>query len=219
MKNSMILLALSMLILTACNKPELSEISITDDNGKVLEKYFMDLNTKMKQGAYTTFYPDGTVSSVANYLNDTLEGQKLWYFENGKIEIEENFKKGNYHGVFKAYFEDGTILQEGAYEDNMPFGEWLSYYANGKLKERVTFANGYENGPFEEYSESGVISSRGVYNDGPKEEGLLELFDSSGDLVKKMQCKKGVCQTSWTREGGDKEVDDSLFGILEKVEK
>lgn len=216
MKNSMLLMVLCTIMCYACNNQKLSEISITDDNGKVLEKYTMDLETKMKQGAYTTFYPSGAMSSVANYLNDTLEGQKIWYFEDGKIEIEENYKKGLYHGVFKAYFEDGSILQEGYYDNNMPSGEWLTYYKNGQLKERVTLSGGVENGPFEEYNEEGIISSKGTYKDGPNEEGLLELFDASGDLVKKMLCRSGVCLTSWTREGGDKEIDESLYGILEK---
>lgn len=219
MKNSMLLVVLGTILCYACNNQKLSEISITDDNGKVLEKYTMDLETKMKQGAYTTFYPSGAISSVANYLNDTLEGQKIWYYEDGKIEVEENYKRGLYHGVFKAYFEDGSILQEGYYDNNLPSGEWLTYYENGQLKERVTLSGGVENGPFEEYSEAGVLSSKGSYKDGPNEEGLLELFDASGDLVKKMLCRSGVCLTSWTREGGEKEIDESLYEILEKSEK
>ena len=175
----------------------------------------MDLETKMKQGKYTTFYPDGSISSVSNFINDTLDGQKFWYFENGQIEIEENFTMGLYNGPFVAYFEDGNLLQKGTFENDLPTGSWLTYHKNGQLKETVTFVDGAENGPFEEYNEEGVISTRGTFKNGPKEEGLLELFDGSGALVKKMQCRNGVCQTSWTKQGGDKVIDESLFEIIE----
>jgi antitoxin component YwqK of YwqJK toxin-antitoxin module len=215
MKNVIILVIAVVFCLFSCSKPKLSEVKITDDSGKVLELYSIDLETKMKQGSYTTFYPSGTISSVSNYVNDTLEGKKVWYFENGKTETEENFIRGAYEGAFKAYFEDGSKLQEGQFKNNMPSGLWLTYYANGNLKEQVSLIEGKENGPFEEYTEDGIIKTKGIYKNGPKEDGLLELFDTSGELVKKMLCKNGICQTSWTKQDGEKQIDETLFEILE----
>ena len=205
-------LVLAMLF-TTCAKEQLSEIEVTNESGVVIERYSMNLETKQKQGLHQAFYSSSKLSCESNYVNDTLDGKRIWYYEDGAIEIEENFKMGAYDGVIKTYFEDGQLKQEGIYSNDQATGVWKTYYASGQLKEEVAFENSLENGPFVEYHESGAIKSKGQYKDGPKEEGTLELYDESGVLIKKMECRSGVCLTSWTKDGGTQIIDETLFEI------
>jgi len=75
------------------------------------------------------------------------------------------------------------------------------YYPSGALKEEVTFANNVEEGPFTEYHENGHVMWKGTYRNGDHEFGLLEKFDETGVLVRKMMCdERGICHTTWTTE-------------------
>ena len=47
----------------------------------------------------------------------------------------------------------------------------------------------------------------GNYLAGDNEHGELKLFDENGELIKKMNCNNGLCQTSWT-----KEENEDVFG-------
>ena len=74
---------------------------------------------------------------------------------------------------------------------------WIRYYKNGQKKEEVTFENNEENGPFVEYNENGSLAAKGSYLNGDFEHGLLEIYDGQGVLVRKMNCDKGICNTTW----------------------
>ena len=75
------------------------------------------------------------------------------------------------------------------------------YFMKRALQEaQMAFDKNEENGPFEEYHPNGKIKAKGTYLAGDNEHGLLEIFDDKGELIKKMQCKKGVCRTTWKKE-------------------
>ena len=55
---------------------------------------------------------------------------------------------------------------------------------------------------FEEYYTNGKIKWKGSYRNGDHEYGLLEKYDSTGVLVKKMECDSlFICRTVWKKEG------------------
>ena len=102
------------------------------------------------------------------------------------------------------YFESGQIKQEGVYKNGETIGEWKGYYENGQLKEIVTYSKNLENGPFKEYYKNGKLKTEGTYRDGDNEDGLLKEYDETGTLIKKKECKMGVCNTIWSKEKEDK---------------
>jgi len=186
-----LLLAIS---LTSCSSVEKIE-QVDDYDYK--EVYFVSKKTKLKNGSYQKFAPDGTLYESAEYKDDILNGERKLMYPNGKLEIVENYVKGKFQGITKNFFEDGQLRNEGQFDDNIAVGIWKSYYSNGQLKEEVTYADNQEQGPFKEWHENGNIKAEGTYKNGDNEHGELKLFDDNGQLLRKMNCQMGACKTTW----------------------
>ncbi|MEO1517919.1 MAG: toxin-antitoxin system YwqK family antitoxin [Bacteroidota bacterium] len=192
---------LAMILLLAASCSSLETVEMTEEFGERVV-YTRSKKNFAKQGKLKRYDQNGKLLEQAQYENDSLHGQRLLYYDNGQAEIEESYERGNFHGPYKVYFEDGTLKQEGQYVVGSMEGEWKSYYASQQLKEVVTFTDNNENGPFKEFYANGQLKAEGSYLGGDLEHGPLKLYDEQGQLVKTMDCNKGVCRTTWTKEGG-----------------
>lgn len=198
---------LLLLLIFSCSK-KTEMVETKDEHGYTI-KYFRSTENFAKQGSYTSFYPSGEKYEEANYVSDTLDGERKVYYKNGNVEILENYKMGAFTSPYQRFFEDGQLQQEGNYENNIAVGAWKKYYQNGQLEESVTLVDNEENGPFEEYYENGNLKAQGTYkgfdeiSSRPREHGLLQLYNEEGVLIKKMNCNLGICRTSWTLEDGE----------------
>jgi TonB family protein len=70
---------------------------------------------------------------------DTLNGEWIRYYENGKIEIKGSYLNGKKHGEWTYFYKNGQIKQQGKYVLNNQSGKWLSYFENGEIKEELDF--------------------------------------------------------------------------------
>ena len=174
-------------------------VEIKDDAGNLTESYEVDRKTEKKNGVYQR-YNNQTLVEQADYVNDTLHGMRTLFFDDGTKEIEESYVSGKYHGIFKTYHHDGSLKLEGMYENGTMESTWTKYYPSGQVMERVQMHLNNENGPFEEFYENGNLKAKGTYLDGDNEDGELLLYDENGDLERKMDCDKGICHTTWSRE-------------------
>lgn len=204
-------------IATGCSIVE--TVENRDDNGVLLEKYTRKKDDFAKHGKYTSFYPGGQVKEERNYQNDLLDGESKVYFENGKLDYIETHKKGEFEGPYQKYFESGQLSNEGQYVNNEMSGIWKRWYENGQLREEVQFSANNENGPFKEYHENGKIKTEGSYINGDNEQGELSIYNEDGVLSEKMICEYGICATSWTKDGGDVEVDMERIKKLAEMKK
>lgn len=200
MKNLTIYLFL-FLAVAAC-KSNLEKVEMMDEDGYKIE-YTRAKKTFAKEGLLKKYYKEGGVFEEANYSNDVLNGERKMYYPNGKVQIVETYKEGSFDGPYKVYYDNGQVQLEGDYLNNNMEGSWTGYYNTGELKEKVTFKGSEENGPFIEYYKNGNLKAEGNYLEGDNEDGLLKMYDEAGTLTKKMDCKKGICRTIWTLEGGD----------------
>lgn len=186
------------LLFFACGETE--RIKVRDEQGNIIEDYWRNKTDFGKQGLYVAFYPEGGKEEEANYVRDTLDGERKIYYPNGQVQIIEHYQMGLFQGVYQAFYESGKLELEGNYVDNVMMGSWKRYYENGQLLEDVQFENNEENGPFIEYHENGKLKTKGAYKDGDHEHGLLEMYDTTGLLERKMNCDMGVCHTIWLRD-------------------
>ena len=69
--------------------------------------------------------------------------------------------------------------------------------------EEVAFEGNMENGPFKEFYENGKPKATGAYLEGDNEHGELLEYDTTGTLIARKQCDRGICKTLWTLEKGD----------------
>ena len=203
-----ILFLLSILLsLLACNS-NIETVKLTEENGDLVE-YSRRKSDFAKEGEYLRKDEKGQFLEKAQYTNDSLHGERILYFPNGQPEIIERYEHGKFVGKYQLFHENGQLKQEGSYIDGKMEGEWKGYYDNGQLKEVVTIEANEENGPFTEYHKNGKLKAEGQYLNGDFEHGLLKLYDEHGELVKKMNCVKGVCRTIWTKADGDITPDKS----------
>ena len=181
----------------------LKTIEIKNASGIVIAQYKIDSDS-LKQGEAKIYDDEGKLFDLSNYLDDQLTGKRVIYYKNGSIDTEENYKNGILEGPYTQYHKNGNVMQTGSYIEGILAGEVTTHFENGSKKETVTFENNIENGPFTEYYENGKKQWEGTYLNGDNEFGLLTEYDSSENVIKKMNCDSlGMCRTIWTKEEGD----------------
>lgn len=173
------------------------EFVSNQDIAGFVEQFYRSKSDNAKQGLYRKLTSGGVLLEEASYVNDTIHGIRIQYYEKGDTQIIETFDMGTFNGPFKAYYENGNLELLGHYDNNVMKGKWYKYYESGELEEIVTFDHNAENGPFVEFYRNGNKKAEGNYVNGENEDGLLLLYDETGTLVKKMDCDKGICKTIW----------------------
>jgi len=194
---------LLLVILFSCGG-DIEIVEQKNEEGKIVERFQRRKSDFAKQGFYEKFSPEGVKIEEATFENDTLDGKRIIFYENGNAQYIENYNHGQFEGAYLAYFENGKLKLEGNYENGAMKGEWKAYYDNSQLKEIVNFENNEENGPFVEYHENGKLKAEGSYLEGDKEHGELKLYDENGELMRRMMCDRGICSTVWQRDSTEK---------------
>lgn len=198
--NRILLFVLCLAAIAACGG-RLEKVETTNEYGET-ERYRRDPETYAREGAYERYSAEGQLLEKAEYANDTLTGERILYFPNGKPNIVEQYARGLFEGPYQIYNEEGRLIQEGQYVQNRMEGEWKTYYPDGQLKESVTFKDNTEHGPFREWYENGQLQAEGAYNANGKEEGVLKVYDEDGSLNRIMDCENGICRSRWSKESG-----------------
>lgn len=184
--------------LSACKMNKVYEIK--NDKGVVMHRITVLGDTSNgKNGLYESFDEQGRPIEAAEYHDGKLQGTRKLY-EDGAIYSIETRNADLFEGKYQAFHKNGQVSVEGIYVNNVMSGEWVSYYPSGAVKDKVIMKDNAENGPFTEYYENGKIKAQGSFLDGPDEEGELLMYDSTGSLEKKMDCKKGICKTLWKKD-------------------
>lgn len=185
----------TLLFVSACGHEKIIE---TYPNGQVKTQYYVD-KKGLIQGEYLSYFESGVLKEKTQMKDGLIAGDRIIYYENGQVEIKEFYKDSSQiDGVYKAFYPNGTLKLEKTYVNQKIEGILRVYYPDGTLKEHVTFKDNNENGPFEEYYSNGGIHWRGQYLNGDNEFGLLEEFDSTGQIIKKMMCDSmAICRTFW----------------------
>jgi len=71
-------------------------------------------------------------------------GSYKWYFQNGQVRVEGNYKYGKKNGYFTYYYKTGEIEMEGEYQNDLQEGKWGIFYRNGQKKGELIYENGVE---------------------------------------------------------------------------
>lgn len=195
---------LVLFFITGCSDLEKIE---TKEDGVLIESYTQKKSDGKKHGTFISYFPSGEKNEETQYDNGKINGTQFFYHKNGKISESVNYVDGTHEGAFKKYFESGELEQEGNFSDGAMNGELKVYYPNGKLKEVVILKNNDEFGPFKEYHENGNLKTEGTYSgvdpdtSNALEDGELKKYDEQGVHYQTMNCSKGLCMTTWKKEG------------------
>ena len=192
------LLFLLLLSLSACAKGK--QVTEKDPDLGYISTFTVDPETGKNNGPYTKTDSLGILMEKGNMVQGQLHGTRELYYPDGKVKIRERYKDGEFDDLYEYFFPNGMVELKGYYVDGAMYGRWLKYTSDGKLLEEVTMIDNEEMGPFREYHPNGKIQAEGTYLHGPNEDGVLKLYDETGQLQKEMLCYNGRCYTQWQKE-------------------
>jgi len=100
---------------TALNKTVLESVS-NDDYTKSAQN-----NQSVRQKPF--YYYDGQLKELRRYSNETHKSHGIWeyYYENGNLKVECNYKDGKKDGIYKEFYQDGKLQIERNYKDGILF--------------------------------------------------------------------------------------------------
>jgi antitoxin component YwqK of YwqJK toxin-antitoxin module len=147
------------------------------------DKKYLDAMSTYKDdrqnGRRIEYYENGNVRSNHWFINDTIDGHREVFREDGTLFQIENYKMGRLHGV-KQYFDfRGKINGDQEYQDGMLNGVEREYYESGRIRSESTLIDGIENG------------TRKIYLDNDAHEVIREFDFVNGKRVKSRFYKKG----------------------------
>ena len=88
-----------------------------------------------------TTYPGGEVKEVFHVnTSGEKEGTYLFFFQNGRKQIEQNYKNGLKHGKSYLWFENGVVAEEAEYINGIRTGILKSYDEQGNKLEEIRTA-------------------------------------------------------------------------------
>ncbi|MGM0634977.1 MAG: hypothetical protein ACQESK_02845 [Bacteroidota bacterium] len=93
-------------------------------------------------GNKKTYDPKGNLLRDENFVVDTnsqgnkvalLNGRNRYYYNNGEISQDCEYKKGEKHGTCKEYFKnkENSLKSEVEFNENLRHGSYIHYFENG----------------------------------------------------------------------------------------
>ena len=85
---------------------------------------------------------NGALSAKGSYKDDVLDGVYTRWHPNGKVASEERYVNGKLDGEIKKWYDNGQLFQEGQYADGMMDGQWFIFYPSGALAGKADYKMG-----------------------------------------------------------------------------
>jgi antitoxin component YwqK of YwqJK toxin-antitoxin module len=118
------------------------------------------LKGRNRIGSWKYFYPDGTIMSEENYKDGKLDGVQIVYYQDGKVTEFATYKNGLLDGAVSKYSYKGVLIEEITYVKGKLNGEAKYFELNGNLKETGIYKNGLRIGKWEYYMDGEVATEQ-----------------------------------------------------------
>lgn len=118
----------------------------------------------LKHGEYKSFYLDGSIQVVGNYINDIAIGEWIEYDADNNIHRKEYYENGEKQGAWEMYIK-GELVWVNNYQNNLPIGMHQLYRYDIIVKQGV-YESGIENGLWNYYHDTGELGATGNYKSG-----------------------------------------------------
>ena len=91
-------------------------------------------------GERLVYYDNGKLAERAFYKDGKLDGKSIWYSEKEIVLKDFTYVNDKLQGVSKYYDLDGNLLAEGAYKNDKKDGIW-NFYKDGELDDTKDYTN------------------------------------------------------------------------------
>lgn len=147
------------------------EFSATDDS--IVVKFYSSKGKLISEGQMKgklfvgkwIYYHNKTngIMTVENYNNKgQLDGEKLVYYQNGKLAEQANFKNGKQEGISKVFSENGVVIKEFLYKEDKLDGLAKYFNSAGQLLAEGVYRNDKKHGIWK-YYENGALTEEKDY--------------------------------------------------------
>jgi len=177
--------------------------------GVIYQKgYYQSKDSKIRDGQFETFYPDGSLHQEGKYLNDVQVGLWTIYYPTGEKKSYGNYNaEGEKDSIWISLHKNGKVKSSGQYLKGERIGEWVGFFDDGD-KEFVKHYNedGKLHGAYLYYGLEKMVYDTGMYENGDKI-GEWRYYFNSGKPSAVVTYEKGeaVNATYWNEDG--KEVN------------
>ena len=107
---------------------------------------------------------DGIVYVVNE--NQPFTGKLISKFDNGQIEVSEQYRNGQADGPQISYYSNGQIKEKVTFQMGKPVGDYARYYENGNIAYSGKYLNGVKEGDWVIYGENKQPLVTKTYKDG-----------------------------------------------------
>ncbi len=136
------------------------------------------------------WYEDGPLQMECNYKENKLNGRLIRYFSNGKKEEERFYNDGLIVGLKRTWIPSGTLVSESIYNRGKLHGSHHDFYPSQRLKIEGEYINGQMEGRWLYYDELGNIIQITVFKKNLKD-GWEVTYNQDGSIKYKRNYKLG----------------------------
>ena len=128
-------------------------------------KVTMHVKDSVLTGKSYSFYDDGNISRITNYVQGLEQGRRYDFYKNNQIASIITYKDDKKTGPAYTFYSNGGIEARVNFLNDQAFGDFLDFYEKPKnhLRRRVQYnivrGKQYGNGRID-YSPDGVITKR-----------------------------------------------------------
>lgn len=138
----------------------------------------------------TDYYPNGSVMSVRHYSGKKLQGEAVWFYQNGVKQQEVTFRRDKPEGLMTRWYVNGNKQREDHYAGGLKNGLSASWDENGNKTEEETYRNDTLDGAYTYWYPTGIVKISGSFSGGLYD-GKWEYFSETGIKVGEGNYSKG----------------------------
>ena len=123
-------------------------------------------NDKPFSGFLMEYGKEGQVLVKSGYLNGTLNGPSIRFYEDGSLQEKRFYADNKKEGIHKAWWPNGNQKFEYHFLNGLHEGVLNEWYANGQPLRQFNYVAGKESGPQKMWEIDGRVRANYVVRDG-----------------------------------------------------
>lgn len=168
-------------------------------------RYSIDPKVAIPDGAYTEYYPGGSIKKTGEYEHGKQIGTwKVFYEDSDQPEIIDFYYKNQPTVYYESYYESGLKRKEGIFLrthiDNDTFytknGTWLYYFRSGGLSGLINYKMDVYQGYYVIYHSKDVKNQEGKYING-RRDSIWTFYDTTGLISRQGIYRSGNEDSIW----------------------
>ena len=109
------------------------------------------------------FYEDGLKKFIEPHEDNKLNGKSTYWFPNGQLSAEINYKAGKKNGSITTYFEDGSPKVQGNFTNDLENGQFTVWNEYDGSRTEYICKDGERNGSYMKFNGDGNKIIAGNY--------------------------------------------------------